>query len=86
MYDSGLPLKEFIYHDGDTTDWDKASASPSHHVGWLCAEKGDEIWALLHVDPHWADGYSLAVQTENYVLYQLDPERRNVRLPARQVQ
>jgi hypothetical protein len=86
MYDSGLPLKEFIYHDGDTTDWDKASASPRNHVGWLCAEKGDEVWGLLHVDPHWADGYSLAVQTENYVIYQLDPERRNVRLPARQSQ
>jgi hypothetical protein len=76
MYDSRLPLKEFVYHDGDTTDWDKASLAPRGQVGWLCAEKGDEIWGLLHVDPHWADGYSLAVQTENYVLYQLNGIRR----------
>jgi hypothetical protein len=75
MYDSGLPLKEFVYHDGDTTGWDKASLAPRSQVGWLCAEKGDEIWGLLHVDPHWADGYSLAVQTENYVLYQLNRAR-----------
>ena len=76
MYDSGLPLKEFIYHDGNLRDWDRASVKPRAHAGWLCAEKGDEIWELLHVDPHWADGYSLGVKTENYVLYQLIPEDR----------
>ncbi|MBZ5495054.1 MAG: glycosyltransferase family 39 protein [Acidobacteriia bacterium] len=83
MYDSGLPLKQFVYHDGDLTDWDRAAVSPRNHVGWICAEKGDEIWGMLHVDPHWADGYSLCVKTENYVMYQLNPESRNVRLPTR---
>lgn len=74
MYDSGLPLREFIYHDGDTGDWDRASAAPRAHVGWLCAEKGDEIWQLLHVDPHRADGYSLCVKTENFELRRRHPE------------
>jgi hypothetical protein len=75
MYDSKLPLKEFVYHDGDASDWNKASIAPRSAVGWICAENGDEIWGLLHVDRHWADGYSLAVQTENYVLYQLNREK-----------
>lgn len=85
MYDSRLPLKEFVCHDGDRRDWDGAVAAPQRHVGWLCAEKGDEIWTLLHVDPHWADGYSLAVQTENYVMYHLNAESRDIRLPARRL-
>ncbi len=83
MYDSGLPLKDFVYHDGDTTDWNKAVLRPRGHVGWLCAQKGDEIWGMLHVDPHWADGYSLAVQTENYVLYRADREQPRAVLPGR---
>ncbi len=85
MYDSGLSLKEFVCHDGDRRDWDSAVAAPQSHVGWLCAEKGDEIWNLLHVDPRWADGYSLAVQTENYVLYHLNAESREPQLPARRL-
>lgn len=86
MYDSKLPLKEFIYHDGDRRDWDRAFVTPRAYVGWLCAEKGDEVWELLHVDPHWADGYSLAVQTENYVVYQRNPEYRKAGLPTRKFQ
>lgn len=74
MYDSRLPIREFVYHDGDLSDWDRASVKPLGHVGWLCAQKGDEIWGLLHVDPHWADGYSLAVATANYVLYRANRE------------
>jgi len=84
MYDSGLPLKNFVCHEGNTRDWERAVAAPRERVGWLCAEKGDEVWGLLQVDPHWADGYSLAVQTENYVMYRFDG--RDVRLPARQFQ
>jgi hypothetical protein len=86
MYDSDLPLREYVYHDGDTTDWDAASAHPLTQVGWLCAEKGDEVWRLLHVDPHWADGYSLAVQTENYLLYQRGSQRAQVPTPGGQLQ
>jgi hypothetical protein len=79
MYDSRLPLKEFICHDGDLRDWNNAIQAPLEHAGWLCAEKGDEIWGLLHVDPRLADGYSLAVSTENYVLYQ--SHREELRAP-----
>jgi len=32
-----------------------------------------------------ADGYSLAVKTENYVMYQLSPERRGNDEPARRM-
>jgi hypothetical protein len=86
MYDSGLPIREFIYHDGDTTDWFRAVESPRRHVGWLCAERGDEVWSLLQVDPRWTDGYSLAVQNANYVLYQLIPGERGVRPPTGQIE
>jgi hypothetical protein len=82
MYDSALPIREFVCHDGDSSDWAAAVAAPRLHVGWLLAEKGDEIWVLLQVDPRWAAGYSLAVQTENYVLYQRSPDDRDRRLPA----
>ena len=71
MYDTGLPLKKFICHDGATNDWNKAVASPRSQVGWLFAEKGDEVWNRLQADSHWADGFALAMQTENYIMYQL---------------
>ena len=51
----------------------------------MCAEKGDELWELLKVDPHMADGYSLAVKTENYVIYKVSPERRDNGAAARQL-
>ncbi len=82
MYDSALPIREFVCHEGDPTNWLKAVEAPRRHVGWLLAEKGDEVWGLLQIDPRWADGYSLAVQTENYVLYQRNPEGRDRVLPA----
>jgi hypothetical protein len=85
MYDSKIPLKEFVCHDGGSRDWDRAISSPRIEVGWMCAEKGDEIWELLQVDPHRADGYSLAVKTEHYVIYKLSPERRGDEAPARQL-
>jgi hypothetical protein len=84
MYDSGLPLREFVYHDGDPEDWYHALETPRRHVGWLCAEKEDEVWGLLQMDPDWADGYFLAVHTENYVLYQLKPELPSLGSRARQ--
>jgi hypothetical protein len=85
MYDSEIPLKEFVCHDGAWGAWVRAVSSPRTEVGWMCAEKGDEIWELLQVDPHMADGYSLAVKTENYVMYQLSPERRGNDEPARRM-
>jgi len=86
MYDSGLPLKEFICHNGDPKDWLRAVAEPRSHVGWLCAESGDEVWGLLQVDPERADGYSLAVRTESYLLYQRSPEPSGLRPRARLLQ
>jgi hypothetical protein len=74
MYETGIPLKEFVCHDGANTDWDQAIAAPRNRVGWICAEDGDEVWRLLESDPELAAGYSLAVQTRHYVLY-----RRNLR-------
>jgi hypothetical protein len=86
MYDSRLPLREFVYHDGDTTEWDKASVAPLGHTGWICAEKGDEVWGMLHIDPQWAHAYSLAVQTENYVLYRQKIEEMKAQLPIGPIQ
>ncbi len=81
MYDSGLPVGEFICHDGDVVEWKQAISAPRRYAGWLCAEKGDEVWTLLAIDPHWADGYSLAVSTDNYVLYHLDSGDRSPQSP-----
>jgi hypothetical protein len=80
IYDSGLPLKAFIYHDGDRSDWDRASASPSEYAGWMCAEKGDEIWNRLQVDPGFADGYSLELESDNYRMYRLNRNRMKLDL------
>ncbi len=85
MYDSGLPLRNFVCHDGDSTDWLAAVAEPVRHLGWLCVSEGDEIWRLLQVDPHWADGYSLALKTDHYMLYRLNPEERSLNPDARQL-
>ena len=81
MYDSGLPIRAFIYHEGNGKEWGKAVADPRRVAGWILSEQGDEIWALLQVDPDWADGYSLAVRTKSYVLLRLNREERNM-LPA----
>jgi hypothetical protein len=82
MYDSGLPLENFVCHEGDGSDWYQAVADPIRHVAWLFASEGDEVWGLLQVDPHWADGYSLAVQTDHYGLYQRKPESGSLRPDA----
>ncbi len=71
IYDSGLPLRDFVCSEGDKTIWDRAARMPEREVGWLCALKGDEIWERLRVDPHWADRYALVSHTDNFVLYHL---------------
>jgi len=81
MYDSGLPIRTFIYHEGNGTEWGRAVADPGRAAGWILSEEGDEIWSLLQVDPDWADGYSLAVRTKSYTLLRLNREGRNL-LPA----
>ena len=83
VYDSGLPVKEFLYSEGDDALWRKALQTPESEVGWLCAEKGDEVWERLQVDPNWVDGYSLAVQTDYFRVYQLKSNVRGNQIPAR---
>jgi hypothetical protein len=83
VYDSRLPVKEFIYSEGGRFNWQQALDSPSRIAGWVCAQKGDAVWHLLQVDPRWVDGYSLAVKTENFVLYRLRAEARENMLPPR---
>lgn len=77
VYDSGLPIKQFVYNEGENTHWRRALLDPSSEVGWLCALKGDEVWERLRVDRNWADGYSLVVQTENFLLFKLKSKTRN---------
>ena len=77
VYDSGLPVKEFVYNEGERSHWAKAVVGPQTEVGWLCAENGDEVWNLLF-DPHWAGAYALAVQTDRFRLFRLRSD-----LPAR---
>jgi hypothetical protein len=70
IYDSRLPLREFIYNEGDPERWGEALRSPERSAGWLCVQKGDELADLLLVDPHRLDGYSLVVRNEWLSLYQ----------------
>ena len=68
-YDSGLPLRNFVYNEGADRHWQQALRAPETEVGWLCAEKGDDVWEWLRIDPRKVAGYSLALQTENFLLY-----------------
>ncbi|MFH1572594.1 MAG: hypothetical protein ABIG68_01345 [Acidobacteriota bacterium] len=73
IYDSGLPVREFLYNEGDLSLWRRAMSAPHEVVGWMCAEKGDAVWTRLRVDPGWSRRYSVALQTENYLLYRFKP-------------
>jgi hypothetical protein len=86
MYDSGLPMREFICQDNDPGIWSRVVEQPHLHAGWVCTEKGDELSGLLHVKPDGADGYSLAVRTENYLLYRRNPGPPGLRPRARLIQ
>ncbi len=86
VYDSALPVREFVYREGDSALWRRALNEPHRIVGWLCAEKGDEVWQVVQVDPHWADRYSLAVQTEHFFIYRLRPEFREALLIGRRLE
>jgi hypothetical protein len=71
VYDTGLPVREFVYNEGEQKEWTRALRDPASEVGWICMEKGDELWNLGQVDPHWVYMYSLAVRTQNYRVYRL---------------
>lgn len=71
VYDSGLAAKEYIYNEGSGKLWNEALQNPERVVGWLCAQKGDDVWGRLQVDPRWADGYALVLNTEYFSLYRL---------------
>lgn len=71
VYDSALPVKQFVYNEGVGMLWQEALRHPEKCVGWLCALKGDEVSQRLEIDAHWADRYSLVVKTENLRVYRL---------------
>ena len=71
VYDSGLPVKEFVYSEGEEASWYKALKNPEQEVGWLCAQRGDAVAQQLQVDPSWAAGYSLALKTDYFSVYRL---------------
>jgi hypothetical protein len=71
IYDSGLPVKEFVYNEGGAVFWHKAMRNPEQQAGWIFAEKGDAIWQRIQEDSRIPDKYALAVETENFSLYRL---------------
>jgi hypothetical protein len=73
VYDSGLPVKEFVYNEGGEKLWNKAFQNPAREVGWICMQKGDAISERLQVDPKWLDEYALALKTEYFSIYHLKP-------------
>ena len=66
VYDSRLPVRDFIYNDGNGAYWRKTVSDPVHNVGWLCAEKGDAVWKVLQDDSIIREKYSPVVNTENF--------------------
>jgi hypothetical protein len=86
IYDSALPISEFLYNEGQRTLWHRAIEEPHRAAGWMCVEKGDELWNALEIDPSRADGYALAVKTDNLVLYRLRAEEREALRPARRIE
>jgi hypothetical protein len=86
VYDSGLPIREFLYNEGERRHWREALREPHQAAGWMCMEIGDELWNLLQIDPHKTDRYSLAVKTENLRVYRLRSEDREALLPVRRLE
>ena len=60
--------------------------APHREAGWIVAEKDDEIWAALQVDPHFADRYSLALKTDYYRIYRLGSAEREALLSGRRLE
>ena len=83
VYDSGIPVRKFIYNEGQQREWVAALRNPQREAGWIVMEKGDELWNLQQVDPRWMDLYALAVQTDSYRLYRLQEAQQGGSLPAR---
>jgi hypothetical protein len=83
VYDSGIPVRKFIYNEGQQREWVAALAHPRQEARWIVMEKGDELWNLQQVDPRWTDMYALAVQTDSYRLYRLQEAQQGGSLPAR---
>ncbi len=71
VYDSGLPVKEFVYNEGVGRLWHKAVRQPERLVGWLCTQKGDAISRRLEADPYLMNNYSIEVKTKHLSLYRL---------------
>ncbi len=71
IYDSRLPVREFIYNEGDPALWRNVLIAPRRNAGWICIQKGDELSGRLQVDPHLIDEYSLVVQNDWLSLYRL---------------
>ncbi len=69
IYDSRLPVRDFICNEGDPSLWRSIVAAPQRRVGWICIQKGDELWGRLQVDRHLVDGYSLVVKNDWLSLY-----------------
>jgi hypothetical protein len=43
IYDSALPVKEFVYNEGKGAIWNQAIREPERQVGWLCASEEDAV-------------------------------------------
>jgi len=69
VYDSGLPVREFIYNEGRGVFWHAALRNPAQSVGWLFAETGDAVSERLRIDPGLTQSYSLALKTDYFSLY-----------------
>ena len=71
VYDSGLPVRSFIYNEGEGARWHEALKAPAEAVGWLIAEDGDALSERLRERPDLTAGFLLAVRTGSFSVYRL---------------
>jgi hypothetical protein len=82
VYDTGIHLRNVLHGEGRATRWKRALNAPHAEAGWIWMMRDDMMWRRLQVDPHWADGYALALQTESFRVYRRRPAGRSDPLPA----
>lgn len=73
VYDSGFPVRDFVYNEGGGARWHAALSDPEGEVGWFITEDGDALSERLRRDTQWTGKFSLVLRTERFSVYRLNP-------------
>jgi len=84
VFDSKLPIRNFIYNEGRPYWWDRAVAEPEQLLTWVVARKGDEVDLMMRADTPLHRSMALVIAGREYSLYELRATGRPQ--PAREIQ